>query len=232
MLCECIHIEQKRLNRRQFIPQRISFNFNKDTLKQIQEARAKNQLLLLSPALLADFRYYILLNQYDYFRSELTFCTYYQEREQKTAVVQSIISLEGKIEQQIRRGAVVSAMQDYSDNFYWLDTIISIHYWAIAQMFEQLPLQSKYSNWLFWVLGLLIIMAIAFFSFQLLGFFQPILLLALIIVGWFFQTCSKNLLLPHLRIWILRQLLFGIFAYPSERRKIGFELLSLINVEG
>jgi hypothetical protein len=230
MLCECIQIEQKRFTRQRSIPQRISFHFNKDNLKQIQETRAKNQSLLLSPTLLADFRYYILLNQYDYFQSGLTFCTYYQERNQEIAVVQSVISLEGKIDQQIRRGAAAPATQDRLDNTYWLDTIISIHYWAIAQMFDQLPLQPKnYSNWLFWVLALLIVMAIAFFSFQLLGIFHPILLLALIVVSWLLQAGSKNLLLPHLRTWILCQLLFGIFSYSSARRQIGFELLSLIN---
>ncbi|MBE9166302.1 hypothetical protein IQ238_01715 [Pleurocapsales cyanobacterium LEGE 06147] len=222
MLCECIHIDRKRLNRHRFIPQRISFHFNKDNLKEFQEARAKNQQLLLSPALLADFRYYVLLNQYNYFQSGLTFCTYYQEREQEIAIVQSVISLEGKIEQQIRR--------DRLDNSCWLNSIISIHYWSLAQMFDQLPLQpTNYSDWLFWGLALPIIIAIAFFSFQLLDIFPPILLLALIVVSWLFQKCSKNLLLPYLRTWILRQLLFGIFSYPSGRRKIGFELLSLIN---
>lgn len=230
MLCEFIHIEQKRFTHRRFIPHRISFHFNKDNLKAFQQARANNQSLLLSPTLLADFRYYILLNQYDYFQSGLTFCTYYQEREQEIAVLQSVISLEGKIEQQIRRGAAAPATRDDLDNPYWLYTITSLHYWAIAQMFEQLPLQPRnYSNWLFWVLALLIGMAIALFSFQLLGIFHPILLLLLIVASWLLQTGSKNLLLPYLRIWILRQLLFGIFSYPSERRKIGFQLLSFIN---
>ncbi len=229
MLCECIHIEQKRFTRQRSIPQRISFHFNKDNLKQIQEARAKNQSLLLYPTLLADFRYYILLNQCDYFQSGLTFCTYYQEREQEIAVVQSVVSLEGKIEQQIRRGAVVPATQDPSDNPYWLDTIIDIHYWAIAQMFEQSPLKPKnYSNWLFWGLALPLLMAIAFFCCQLLGIFHPILLLILIVAIWLFQAGSKHLLLPHLRTWILCQLLFGIFSHSSKRRQIGFELLSLI----
>lgn len=222
MLCECIHIDQKRLTRRRFIPQRVSFHLNQDNLKQIQIARANNQQLLLSPTLLADFRYYVLLNRYDCLHSGLTFCTYYQEREQEIALVQSVISLEGKIEQQIRR--------DRLENPHWLDTITSIHYWSIAQMFDQLPLKpNNYSNWLFWGLTLLILIAIAFFSCQLLGIFHPLLLLALIVASWLIKECSKNLLLPYLRAWILRQLLFGIFSYRSGMRKIGFELLSLIN---
>jgi hypothetical protein len=228
MLCQYIHIEQKRFTRRQFVPQRISFYLNQENLKQFQQAIAKKQQLLLSPTLLADFRYYILLNQYNHFSSGLTFCTYYQEQKQEIAVVQSVISLE-RIEQQIRRDAVTSAKRDPLDEPYWLPTIISIHYWAIAQMFAQSPLKPKnYGTWLVWVIALLIIVAIAFFSFQLLGFFHPILLLAFILVSWSFQTCGKNLLIPHLRNWILEQLVRGIFAYSSERRKIGFKLLSLI----
>ena len=97
VLDSCIYINQERISRRHIIPNGVRFYLNKENIILIQQAQANKHKIKLPPRLLADFRYYILVERQNYIQSEITFSTYYQQNTQEIAKVKSTISLEGKI---------------------------------------------------------------------------------------------------------------------------------------
>ena len=220
MLDSCIYINQERISRRQFIPNGVCFYINQEDINQIEQAQAKQLKIQLSPHLLADFRYYILVERQNYLQSEITFSTYYQQDPQDIAKVQSTISLEGKVHQQI--------CHDAWKNPQLLRGIVSAHYWLIGQMFNQLPLRGKnYSKWLPLCISLILTLVLALLVFYLLKANFIIKLLVILLLFFFLKEWSRRFLIFYLRRWILEQLLFGIFSYQSRNRKIGFDLLTL-----
>ncbi|GAB4228665.1 MAG: hypothetical protein Kow0049_09790 [Stanieria sp.] len=130
-----IQIEKIKVSRQQNLPDRVCFQFNENLLRDIQLWRETNRKLQLPSEILTDFRYLILLNKQKSFSVELNFCSFYQQNEEKIAVIQSKISLDGKINQQIRH--------DYLQEPQLLQGIMTAHYWVIEQMLNQLKLKSS-----------------------------------------------------------------------------------------
>ena len=222
MLDSCIYINQERVSRRHIIPNGVRFYLNQDYLREIKQAQTKRLEIKLSPYLLADFRYYILVERQSHIPSEITFSTYYQQDTHEIAKVKSTISVEGKICQQI--------CHDDWKNSQLLQVIINAHYWLIEQMFNQLPLEKKdASKWLSWYIALILTILVAPFIFYLFntGILLKLLTILLFLLLW--QELSKSFLIVYLRRWILFQLLFGIFSYRSKNRKIGFDLLAIFS---
>jgi hypothetical protein len=222
MISECIEIKQTRLTRRFIVPQSINFHLNKAYLHKIDLAQLNKQKLFLTSTLLADLRYYALLAQHNCLQSGLIFRTYYQEQEQEIAILESVISLDGKIIQKIRG--------DYLSSFSLLQNLTSAHYWLITEMLQQLPLMSKNNfKWLSWGLALPITILIGYFLFFLFDITFSIHFLMLIIVFLLLKKQLKFYLFYYLYNIVLHQLLFGIFAEKSNKRKIGFALLKFFN---
>ena len=222
VLDSCIYINQERISRRHIIPNGVRFYLNKENIILIQQAQANKHKIKLPPRLLADFRYYILVERQSYIQSEITFSTYYQQNTQEIAKVKSTISLEGKIYQQI--------CHDGGKNPQLLLVIVNAHYWLIGQMFSQLPLKrSSFSKWLPWYisLGLTILIAPVFFYLPNFSFIIKLIIIILLVL--FLKECSQRFWIGYLRRWILSQLLFGIFSYRSKNRKVGFDLLAMFS---
>lgn len=223
MLNSCIYINREQISRRHIIPNGVRFYLNQDYLREIKQARTEKLKIQLSPYLLADFRYYILVERQRYIPSEITFSTYYQHNEQEVAKIKSTISVEGKVNQQI-------CHNDWN-NSQLLQEITNAHHWLIQEMLSQLPLEKKdYSKWLSWYIGLIITVLITPLIFLLLNLSNLTELLLILLLLLLFQQLSKSFLIRYLRRWILSQLLFGVFSYRSKDRKIGFDLLALFSL--
>jgi hypothetical protein len=222
MISECIQIEQIRLTRQRIVPQSISFNLNQVNLEKIELAQASKQQLYLSSTLLADLRYYALLNQDNCCQLELTFRTYYQQQQEKIAVLESVISLDGKIIQQIR--------SDYLSNISLLKNLTNAHSWLIIEILKQLSLKSKnYSILISISLALVITLLSAYASLVLFSVSFSIQIVGLVTIFTCIKNCSQYWFLPYLRNLIICQLLFGFLSSHSKRRNIGFELLRVLN---
>ena len=129
-----ISIEEKRVSHHRTIPQRVNFEFDRESLDAIAKMQVNRNSLSFDSELLTNLRYYCLLQCNNIARSGLTFTTYYCQDKQKIAVISSNISVQGKIFQQIRH--------DFLVNFPLIKKIIDAHYWSIDQIFKQLPLTS------------------------------------------------------------------------------------------
>lgn len=222
MLDSFVYINQERVSRRKFIPNGVRFYLNPEDINQIEQAQVRQLDVTLSPDVLADFRYYVLVERQNYLQSEIIFSTYYQQDTQEIAKIQSKISLEGKIEQQI--------CHDIGKNPQVLQGIIYAHYWLIGQMLNQLPLRgNSYRKWLPLCTALIFTILLTPLIFYFLKTTYTIKLLLIILLFLFFKEWSKRFLISRLRHWILGQLLFGIFSYQSKNRKIGFDLLTIFS---
>ena len=181
ILNSCIRIEEIRINRRVTVPRQIHFCLDSVILQQIEQAEAINQKLILSPANLANLRYYALINSLEKIdpiypsrflpvslkRSPLIFSTNYRSNscQQPLTLFRSVIDLEGKISQQIP--------QQLWDNPLLLERISQAHYWLIGEILDRLPLkQRSYSSRFIYCCFLLI--AIAAFTAIWCFFFQEV----------------------------------------------------------
>ncbi|MEM9276285.1 MAG: hypothetical protein AAGA80_25530 [Cyanobacteria bacterium P01_F01_bin.143] len=221
-----ISLEEQRVSRKRTIPQQVNFEFDPENLDAIAQMQDNNNSLSFDDELLTNLRYYSLCQCHNIMRSGLDFTSYYCQGEQKIAVISSNISIQGQISQQIRH--------DFLSNLSLLEKIIEAHYWSIDQVFQQLPLTfPKKSYWLFWIVPLLITFAIAILIFHFLlnifGFnaIVSVLVFAIAILIIFILTKFglRNLVKRFLFKLILSQLLFGLFSYNYNRRKLGFKLL-------
>lgn len=221
MLSSCIYINREQISRRHIIPNGVRFYLNQDYLREIKQAQTQKVQISLSAYLLADFRYYILIERQSHISSDITFSTYYQQDDQEIAKIKSTISVEGKIKQQI-------CHNDWQDS-QLLKEITNAHHWLIQEMLSQLPLEKKgYSKWLSWGIAL-IITVLAVPLVLLLNVSDLFKILLIIILFFLSQQLSKSFLIAYLRNWILSQLLFGVFSYRSKDRKVGFDLLALFS---
>ena len=222
MLDSCIHINQERISRKHIIPNGVRFYLTKNYLREIKQAQIQKLDIELSPALLADFRYYILVERQSYVPSEITFSTYYQQDTQEIATVKSTISVEGKICQHI--------CHDNWKNSQVLQRIVTAHYWLIEQMLSQLPLEKKnHSKRLPWYIALILTILITPLVFYLLNSSILVYLLVVLFLLFLFYQLSKSFLIAYLRRCILFHLLFGFFSYRAKNRQIGFELLAIFS---
>jgi hypothetical protein len=226
LLNSCIQIKSTKISRAAAVPQQVCFHLNEQILEQIKHIQAHQTKLALSPTNLANIRHYALLNlspaqQSPFTQSGLTFTTEYSFENYHTSVglLKSVISLEGKISQQIQRELVA--------NPPLLHQISQAHYWLIAEILVQLPLKSKV--WYFWLVVSCLAIAIILVTI-LIWYLTPLNFLPKLIVGLsiflLLISVTNTLITKQLKAWIIYHLLQGILTKSTIGRKIGLNVLS------
>jgi hypothetical protein len=212
-----IRIQKKQIALGIKIPTEINFYLtDRDLAKVIWQINHSTKLNL-SPELLADLRYYSLLQNPITTDFSLTFTTYYVQQ-QKIAVIKSIISLQGKVSQQV--------CSRFLDNSLLLNDLVVSHYWLITQICDRLSL--KYNNKSFllaWSLSLIIALMFATFCFYLLSFNWAIELIIVLAIFCLFYFLINLIIKKYLSTFILQQLLFGFFSKNASRKRLGFMFL-------
>ena len=213
-----ISIEKKQLTSNIAIPTRISFNFTENSLKQISDRRQSFKRLKLSPELLADLRYCSLLQNYAGSGIPLTFTTYYVQQEQKVAVIKTVISLQGKISQQLCRS--------FLKNPQLLKDLVVNHYWLIEETCDRFSWQYHNKTFLLTLtLSFIISLIITPFLIYFITFALPIKLIILLIIFLLLYCTIRLILKKYLTSFIWQQLLFGYLSKNTARRRLGFVLL-------
>ena len=219
-----ITVRQQQLSPKIAIPTRINFNFTESSLEQINRQRKNWQRLQLSPPLLADIRYYSLLQSAN--SNSLTFISYYVERHQKIAVIKTVISVRGKISQQLCRSFLTNPrlLKDLVINHYWL--IEEVCDLALGETLRD-RVSWQYQNKSF-LLALVIALIISFviaLIFYATAVNLPIALIILIVFFGLLYWSVKLILNKYLTSFILQQLLFGFFSKNTARKRLGMMLL-------
>ena len=216
-----IIVEKERITRKRVVFHSVRFNLDKDILKKIQQAQQTGRCLSISRKLLADLRYYVLIDSENRLQSGLTFYTYYLRDGSKEALMRSVISMDGDIFHQIKNDCLESP------NF--CRKLVSAHYWLIDQLLSQLRLGELFRlKLLSWGLSLLITGVIVIPFIQQLIKVNPWLLLALVAMVWLLQMVLRPLLLlflPILGHWTLRKLLSGLLSRKLLEKKIAKGIL-------
>lgn len=216
-----IQFDKERITPKRVVFHSIRFNLDKDSLKDIQQAQQTGDHLDISPSLLADLRYYALIDWENRLKSGLTFCTYYQRSSIQEALIRSVIFLDGEILHQIKG--------DCLEQPNFCHQIASAHYWLIEQLLRQLHLRVLLRLALLsWGLSLLIVaVTVVPFVPQLIAV-SPWLLLVPVVVLLLVQLVVQHLLrlfAPAIRRWALRQLLSGLLSRQPLEQKIAQGIL-------
>ena len=216
-----ITIDTERITRNRRVFHSIRFNLDKDILKKIQQAKETGCHLYISRKLLADLRYYVLIDGENRLQSGLTFYTYYLPNDSKEALMRSVISTDGDIFHQIR--------SDCLEHPNFCHRLVSAHHWLIDQLLSQLRLGILLRlNWLSWTLSLLITGVIVILYIQQLMAVNLWLLLAPVVMVLLLQRILQPLLilfLPILRRWALRRLFSGLLSRKLLEKKIAKGIL-------
>lgn len=219
-----ITMERERISPSRILFHGIRFNLDKDLLLQIQYAKDTNRRLEISPAFLADLRYYSLIDGENHFQSGLTFCTYYGKGKSQEALIRSVISLDGDIMQQIKR--------DCLENPHFYRQIAAAHYWLIEQLLTQLRIGSLVKLNLVviilsWTIALLLMAGMVMLLISKFLNYLWMFLVA-VVMTWLLQVGLQMLLrlfLPKIRRWILRRILFGFLSYQPGDKGMAKQLL-------
>lgn len=191
MIESCIKIVKENISSDRVVFGSVRFDLDENILKEIEQTKKNNLSLNFAPSLLTDIRTYILLEQQTGFQSGLTFCTYYQQGNNKKAVIKSTIWLDGQITQQICR--------DRLQNTQSIRKIIGAHYWLSEQLLQKLPItyrgKKSYLNLLSWALSLLFIALIVILNLNYLTPINPLVILAIIVMFFLFYWVIKHLLI-------------------------------------
>ncbi|WP_036485727.1 hypothetical protein [Myxosarcina sp. GI1] len=214
-----IHIDERKLNYEKTIIYRVRFDLNGDKLKAIINAKENNCNICFSDKTITKLRYYALV-EYKYKRSPLIFITKYQNTKADYTIKTSILR-DGKIYQEIEKIIIVDSQL--------FSYIISTHHWLISQILVSLKLKStSYSKYLLPAIFFLVIVFVL-----LLILFLPITNsfdIILTVFGAVLLLAIANFIYKHkLSAWILYQLAEGFFAQGLLTKKIGIELLNIIN---
>jgi hypothetical protein len=219
-LIDClISIQKKQVALGIKIPTEVDFYLtDRDLAKVIWQINHLTKLNL-SPELLADLRYYILLQNQITADFALTFTTYYVEQQQKIAVIQSVISLQGNVSQQICRR--------FLDRPQLLNDLVVSHYWLITQICDRLSLKYKNKSFLLaWSFSLMITAIFAPFCFYWLALDWAIELIIVLTIFCLVYFSINLIIQKYLPTFILQQLLFGFFSKNVARKRLGLILLS------
>ena len=199
-----ITVKKKQIASGQYLPTQVCFELTNSNLKRFKVPKDRLINLNLSSELLSDLRYYGLLQNPYSLESRLIFATYYVTKQQKIAVIKTIIYLRGKISQQIYR--------EFLRHPQLLKELVTTHYWLINYISDRIFFKyTSKSSLLTWVLSLVIVLIVAPFLFY---FFTFNLLIKLIISVTFFLLLYLTinfLVKKYLASFILQQLLFGFF---------------------
>ncbi len=211
-----IQFEQEQITRSRVVFHSIRFNLDKDVLQRIQYAQELGRCLYIAPKLLADLRYYALIDSENNLQSELTFYTYYRRGTYSEALMRSVISTDGEILQQIK--------SDCLEHPDFCRQIASAHYWLIDQLLSQLRIKPfVHLNQLAGVLSWLIVAAIALPFVPLLIEVNPWLLVALIFIALILQQVLQNWMrsqLPSFSRWVLHRVFLGLLSHKPIEKKI------------
>lgn len=216
-----ITIDTERITRKRIVFHSIRFNLDKDILKKIQQAQKTGCRLYISRKLLADLRYYVLIDGENRLQSGLTFYTYYLRNDSEEALMRSVISIDGDIFHQIK--------SDCLERPNFCRQLVSAHYWLIDQLLSQLRLGILLRfKLLSWGLSLLITGAIVIPNIQQLMALNPWLVLVPVVMVLLLQRILQPLLilfLPILGRWALRKLLSGLRSRKLLEKKIAKGIL-------
>ena len=216
-----ITIDTERITRKRVVFHSIRFNLDKDILKKIQQAKQTGCRLYISRKLLADLRYYVLIDGENRFQSGLTFYTYYLRNDSEEALMRSVISTDGDIFHQIK--------SDCLERPNFCRQLASAHYWLIDQLLSQLRLGALLRlNLLSWGLSLLITGVIVIPYIQQLMAVNPWLLLTPAVMVLLLQRILQPLLIlffPILGRWALRKLLSSLLSRKLLEKKIAKGIL-------
>ena len=225
-LSSCIKVEEKRVSRHASIPSQVYFELNSDIVARINEINAEHGSLHLEPQQLTNLRYYSLINsplaKSD--RLSLVFSSNYSFSGDRVpiAVVRSTIDISGKIFQEIR--------QDLWQDVELSSQVIQAHHWLTAEILRQLPLESKNrTKFIFWALWLPVAIAfasIAWFLLPLSFLFKAIAIFAFVLL---LRLLLKYLINYQLKQWLINRLISGWLANKTNKRQLGFKLLSMLN---
>ena len=213
-----IRVKKKRITSGKYIPTQVCFELTNRDLNLLKSQRERLISLKLSSELLADLRYYSLLQNPESLESRLIFTTYYIKQQQKIAVIKTIIYLRGTISQQISRS--------FLHHPQLVKELVTTHYWLIEQISDRIFFKyTSKTSFLAWILSLVILLILTPFLLYLL---KINLLIKLILLGgiFFLLYLAINFLSKrYLGGFILRQLLFGFFSKNVANRRLGFMLL-------
>ena len=219
LINSCLRIEQKRISPRRTIPANINFELNEKVVSQITNLKNNQQKIFFSEDNLTNLRYLFLFNSSQNLGLGITFKTYYDRNNENIAIIKSVIDLSGKGEQYIRKDTIAN------------QEIIDAHYWLIEQIFNQIPLKYKKGKsiilWLLLGLISIIVSCLVFFLFPTAFWFKILFIISFIGITFKILEHSLRRYLPS---WVLHQLLFGIFSSSLSRNKIGFYLLSTLDI--
>ena len=213
-----ISIKKEQITSEIEIPVQIHFNLTKSSLKQISDRRRSLKRLQLSSELLAELRYYSLFRNSGNLKIPLTFTTYYVQQQQKIAVIKTVISLQGKISQQVCRS--------FLGNPQLLKNLVVNHYWLIDKIDDRIYFKYKNKSFLLTlILSSIICLIIAPFLLYFLNISLPIKLIIIIVIFLLLYWIINLTFKKHLTSFIWQQLLFGFLSKNAARRRLGFILL-------
>lgn len=201
------------------VPTQVNFYFTPSSLETVINQKKSFQRLKLSSELLADLRYYGLLQNRNSLDFGLVFTTYYMDKQQPIAVIKSIISLDGRISQQVCR----SFFQDV----YLIKDLAASHYWLIGQISDRLSIKHRNkTSLLALALSLIILLIFAPLIVYFVGISLLVQLVILIAFFLFLYWITKLILNRYFTDFILQQLLFGFLSKNTDRRRFAINLLS------
>ena len=220
-LDDCIAVEKERVTRSIVLFHGVRFTLDQEALLKIKQAQETGKVLNISSQLLADLRYYALIDQVNYLRSSLTFCTYYKSAGSHQAIIRSLIALDGDIIHQIK--------SDCLENPDFCYQVASAHYWLTNQLLDKLNLRLLLKlNLVSWLLSLLTVISTVIPNLERMQeniWMWP----GTVLMSWLLQTGIKRLLflfLPILRRWFLRRMLSGLLSPQSWQRRIAQGILA------
>ncbi len=217
-----IKVDKERITRTRVVFHSIRFNLDKDILREIQQAKETGRHIHISRELLADVRYYALIEGENHLQSGLTFYTYYLRGGSEEALMRSVISTDGDIFHQIK--------SDCLERPNFCRQIASTHYWLIDQLLGQLRLRGLLRlNLLSWELSLLIVAAMVIPFVPQLMQVNLWMLLALVVMLLLLSIGLQRLLrlfLPTVGRWAVRQLLSSLISRKPRSKKIAKGILA------
>ena len=216
-----LQIDEQRVSRRYIVPYRVRFELNHDHLTELQQLNTNNFPLVISANKLTNLHYYVWLTWQNPEESPLVFVTNYVQNKQNISVVKSIISLEGKVSQQIPHYACYNSL--------FIDEILPIHQWLINQLIDQLSWKTTNYSLLIAVILSLITTACFILIIDILLSLSILIKLLAIVLFLGGSTYYIHYLLTHqFKTWIGQQLRFGWFSSQVKRRRIGLKLITIL----
>lgn len=216
-----LQIDEQRVSRGRIIPCRVRFELDAHNLAKIYRVYDDNSKIVISSNKLTNLRFYVFLASQTIEESSLVFATSYLQNEQKATIVKSIISLEGKVTQQIQQDAWYS--------FQIRNKVIPLHHWLIWQILQQLSFKTKdYSQLIAVVMSLSIVTLLLPIIWTLLAHIKSVKLLLIFAIWVILQYLIKYLLEHQFKSWISQELLCGFLSSKVKRRAIGLKILSIL----